>query len=42
MHLIQLVRMFLAIWLVIGVATAVTGLLWTCKTSSQMLKEEKS
>lgn len=42
MHLVHLVRLFLAIWLGVGVATAVTGLLWTCKTSSQMLKEEKS
>jgi hypothetical protein len=41
MHLVHIVRILLAVWLVVGAATAVTGLLWTCKTSSEMLKEEK-
>lgn len=41
MHLAHLVRMFLAVWLVVGTVTALTGLRWTCKISTEMLKDEK-
>jgi hypothetical protein len=41
MHFIQIVEMFLLAWLVAGVATAVTGLIWVWRISSKMLKEEQ-
>ena len=42
MQLAYMIKMFLTVWLAVGVTTAITGLLWTCKTSAAMLKEEKT
>jgi hypothetical protein len=42
MNLLNIVKLLLAAWLVVGVVTAVTGLVWTRRTSSRMLKEGKS
>lgn len=35
----HLVRVLLLIWLSAGVVTAVAGLAWTCKKSSEMFNE---
>lgn len=41
MHLVHLVRVFLAVWLFVGIATVLTGLRWTRKISAEMLKDEE-